>query len=217
MLALARPMRCAIVASGTSNARAISAVLSPPTARRVSASCEGTDSAGWQQRNRSGSVSSPPVGAGGGGSSARTASSRRWRACSLRNSSTSRREATVTNQARGSSGRPSRFHCCAAASSASCTASSHASNCLWRRTRAPRAWGANSRSRPSSDALTARAAHRRSVAPRSPRSNPGPWSDRAGAGSRLAPSRARSPAPRSRRRRPSSRPATPSPRRTVRR
>ena len=43
---LARLMRCAMVASGTTNARAISAVLSPPTARKVSATWEDGLSAG---------------------------------------------------------------------------------------------------------------------------------------------------------------------------
>jgi hypothetical protein len=46
MVALARLIRCAVVDSGTRNARAISAVLSPPTARSVSASCDGADNAG---------------------------------------------------------------------------------------------------------------------------------------------------------------------------
>ena len=55
---LARLMRCAIVASGTRNAAAISAVVSPPTARSVSASCDGGESDGWQHRNSSVSVSS---------------------------------------------------------------------------------------------------------------------------------------------------------------
>ena len=57
MLCLARLMRCAIVASGTRNALAISAVVSPPTARSVNASCEGVESEGWQHRNSSVSVS----------------------------------------------------------------------------------------------------------------------------------------------------------------
>jgi hypothetical protein len=56
---LARLIRCAIVASGTRNAAAISAVVRPPTARSVSAICDGGDSAGWQHRNSSVSVSSP--------------------------------------------------------------------------------------------------------------------------------------------------------------
>ena len=46
MLALARLIRCAIVASGTRNALAISAVVSPPTARRVSAMADGAGERG---------------------------------------------------------------------------------------------------------------------------------------------------------------------------
>jgi hypothetical protein len=46
MRCLARLIRCPTVFSGTSNARAISAVVSPPTARRVSATCDAVDSAG---------------------------------------------------------------------------------------------------------------------------------------------------------------------------
>jgi hypothetical protein len=43
---LARLMRRVMVASGTRNARAISAVVRPPTARRVSAICDAGDSEG---------------------------------------------------------------------------------------------------------------------------------------------------------------------------
>ena len=87
---LARLMRCAIVASGTRNARAISAVVSPPTARSVSAICEAGESAGWQHRNSSVSVSSSSAGgsspgagatASSAGASAAAVSSRRRRAC----------------------------------------------------------------------------------------------------------------------------------------
>ena len=46
MVCLARLMRWAIVASGTRNAAAICAVVSPPSARRVSAIWLGGDSAG---------------------------------------------------------------------------------------------------------------------------------------------------------------------------
>ena len=53
-----------------------------------------------------------------------TVSSRRWRACSLRSRWVSRRAATVINQPFGLSARPSFGHCVAAASMASCTASS---------------------------------------------------------------------------------------------
>ena len=58
MLSLARLIRWAIVASGTRNALAISAVVNPPTALRVRASCEGTESDGWQHRNSRARVSS---------------------------------------------------------------------------------------------------------------------------------------------------------------
>ena len=46
MLCFARLIRCAIVASGTRNAFAISAVVRPPTARSVSAIADGGVSAG---------------------------------------------------------------------------------------------------------------------------------------------------------------------------
>jgi hypothetical protein len=45
MVRLARLIRHVIVASGTRNARASSAVVKPPTARKVSAICEAGDSA----------------------------------------------------------------------------------------------------------------------------------------------------------------------------
>jgi hypothetical protein len=48
VLSLARLMRWAIVASGTRNACAISAVVRPPTARNVSAIAEARVNAGWQ-------------------------------------------------------------------------------------------------------------------------------------------------------------------------
>ena len=46
MLCFARLIRCAIVASGTRKAFAISAVVSPPTARSVSAIADDGVSAG---------------------------------------------------------------------------------------------------------------------------------------------------------------------------
>src|SRR6478609_122605 len=55
---LPRLIRCAMVDSGTRKAAAICAVVNPPTARRVSATCDGADSAGWQHRNSSFRVSS---------------------------------------------------------------------------------------------------------------------------------------------------------------
>ena len=47
---LARLMRCAIVASGTRYAWAIWRVVSPPTARRVSATADDGVSDGWAHR-----------------------------------------------------------------------------------------------------------------------------------------------------------------------
>ena len=85
MRCLARLIRCAMVASGTRNARAISAVVRPPTARSVSAIAEAGVSAGWQHMNSRISVSSRPVTSGGRRlAPSRPASSRRRRACSLR-------------------------------------------------------------------------------------------------------------------------------------
>jgi hypothetical protein len=54
-----RTMRCAIVASGTRNARAISSVVRPPSRRRVSATRASVDSTGWQAVKTSRSRSSP--------------------------------------------------------------------------------------------------------------------------------------------------------------
>jgi hypothetical protein len=125
---LARLIRFAMVASGTRKPAAIWAVVSPPTARSVNARCEGGDSAGWQHRNSSVSVSSGRSGVRAVGSSAACASRRR-RALSARQPSMSARVATVVSQVRGRCGTPSSGHCRDAASSASCTASSHASNC----------------------------------------------------------------------------------------
>ena len=77
---LPRLMRCAIVASGTRNARAISAVVSPPTARSVSATCDAGVRAGWAQRKSSVSVSSESTGSSSPRTSAAAISSRRCRA-----------------------------------------------------------------------------------------------------------------------------------------
>ena len=75
MLAFARVIRCAIVASGIRNAVAISAVVSPPTARSVSAIALGVVSDGWQHMNNSASVSSSftSTSAVGGGTNAHSA------------------------------------------------------------------------------------------------------------------------------------------------
>ena len=93
MLCLARLIRCAIVASGTRNALAISAVVRPPTARSVSAIADAGDSAGWQHMKSRTSVSScsvaPSLSAASaicssGGTRLTTIASRWRRAASLR-------------------------------------------------------------------------------------------------------------------------------------
>src|SRR5690606_38675159 len=148
-------MRCAIVSSGTVHAAAISAVVSPPTARNVSATDEAGVSDGWQHMNSRISESSRcSSAADSAGATARavtgvwsTASaSRRRRACSLRSWSCMRRLATWKSQPPGLDGTPSRGHCVAAATSASCTASSAAAKSPLRRTTAPMTCGARSRS-----------------------------------------------------------------------
>ena len=121
-------MRCPTVASGTSKARAISAVVRPPSARSVSATCDGTVNSGRQHKNTSANVSSTSDAAPGGaaGSSA-YAFSRRRRADSFRQVSTNRRDDVVISQPVGLAGTPSTGQLTAAASSASWTASSQSS------------------------------------------------------------------------------------------
>ena len=91
MLSLARLMRCPMVSSGTRNDFAISPVVSPPTARSVSAIADAGVSAGWQHMNSrtrvsSGSISAWPSVAGATARSASpaTAASRFRRDASLR-------------------------------------------------------------------------------------------------------------------------------------
>ena len=91
-------MRWPTVFSGTSRARAISPVVSPPTARRVSATCETVVSDGWQHSNSRVSESSTSVAGGGSTVERKTASSRLRRAASWRISSMRRRAATVISQ-----------------------------------------------------------------------------------------------------------------------
>ncbi|GAA1327793.1 hypothetical protein GCM10009592_15060 [Brachybacterium rhamnosum] len=128
---LARLMRCPIVRSSTKKHCAIWAVVSPPTARSMSATCEAVVSAGCAQSISSRRVSSgasDSTGSAGSdarpGSRAAARSSRSRRAASARRRSTARREATRVSQAAGFLGVPSRGHCSAAAMSASWTASS---------------------------------------------------------------------------------------------
>ena len=77
-------MRCAMVASGTRNAFAISAVVSPPTARKVSAIAEAGVSAGWQHMNSTINVSSWSETSAAAGSCSAVRVSRFLRDCSLR-------------------------------------------------------------------------------------------------------------------------------------
>jgi hypothetical protein len=109
---LARLMRLAMVASGTRNARAISDVVSPPTARGVSASWEGTGSMGWAAHQQQGEG---VVLTGGrrlvAQFQAATVFSRRPRALTLRHSSTTAQLAAVTSHDRGLLGMPSLVQC----------------------------------------------------------------------------------------------------------
>ena len=74
---LARTSRWAIVASGTSSARAISGVVSPPSVRSVSATCASVASDGWQHVNTSSSRSSGMVASSMSSSTASGTSSSR--------------------------------------------------------------------------------------------------------------------------------------------
>src|SRR5215213_4440020 len=126
----ARTSRCAIVASGTRNARAISVVVSPPRSRSVSATCTSVASAGWQQvkinrswSSRTGSSSS----AGSSGVCSSSTAAAAWRSSrddSRRKRSTTRLRAVVMIQPAGLGGTPLCGHRSRAAAKASCTASS---------------------------------------------------------------------------------------------
>ena len=158
IVAFARLMRWAIVASGTRNALAISAVVSPPTARSVSAICDARRQrrvAAEQQERERVVVLARALGA--------------WRRRALVGdrdrrgallapaprdvAARPRRRAGATPRPRatpaGARGRPRPGHCRDAASSASWTASSQASNGPYRRTSTPSTCGASSRSSPS--------------------------------------------------------------------
>ena len=111
----ARVIRCAIVASSTRKARAISAVVSPPTARSVSAIADVSVSAGWQHMKSTVSVSSSPA--------SRLARAARRAASSSRRPATAHSAAgraaaappSASSQPRGFSGTPSRGQRSAAA------------------------------------------------------------------------------------------------------
>ena len=163
MRAFARLIRCAIVASGTRNARAISAVVRPPTARSVSGIADPGVSDGWQHRNRRTSESSSSTTDDGDvRSCTATTCSRFARARFDRHASTSRRVALRVSQPCGCSGIPVRGQRSAAAMSASWTASSAASKSPYRRASVPRTRGASSRSRSSISRCVVSVGHRRS-------------------------------------------------------
>ncbi len=138
---LARVIRCAIVVSGTRNACAISATVSPPSSRSVRATRFSGASAGWQQvkMRRSRSSSTGPVGSGGVSSVIIAASayfvsrtfSRRIRSSALR-------FAVVVSQPPGLGGGPSTGHFSSATTSASERASSARSMSPKRRIRPAR-------------------------------------------------------------------------------
>ena len=102
---LARVIRAAMVASGTRNARATSAVDRPQTSRSVSATWASRDSAGWQQVKTSRRRSSSGPGACSGVTS--SGSARRSTAC-RRSASRARLRAIVVSHAPGRSGMPVR-------------------------------------------------------------------------------------------------------------
>src|SRR5579859_623676 len=127
ILALARTSRWGMVVSGTRNACAISAVVSPPSSRRVSATRAAAPSAGWQQVNISRSRSSRTGPSSSGSSWA--CSSAAWaylssRAASRRSRSMARLRAVVMIHPAGLGGSPADGHRLAASANASWTASS---------------------------------------------------------------------------------------------
>src|SRR4051812_30163894 len=125
-------MRCASVASGTRNARAISSVVRPPTSRRVSATRASRPSTGWQEMNTSRRTSSSTTSSSAAAQSGSSASvSSRPSSAVLRCSVALRRKVSIArcfavamSQAPGRSGTPVAGHCSSAATSASCASSS---------------------------------------------------------------------------------------------
>ena len=118
----ARESRRFIVSSGTRNARAISSVRSPPSARKVSATCASSPSAGWQQVKISSSRSSGNVVSSISSSTASGTSSRRVFSASVRSRrrrSIARLRAVIVSQAPGLGGVPSRGQRSAATANAS--------------------------------------------------------------------------------------------------
>ncbi len=112
ILRFARVRRWLIVGSGTRNARAISSVVTPPRVRKVSATCDSTDNAGWQHMKISSSRSSGNVVGAIGSSCGSAASSRAFVANvrSRRMRSIARFRAVLTSHVPGFVGTPSRGH-----------------------------------------------------------------------------------------------------------
>ena len=119
----ARESRRFIVSSGTRNARAISSVRSPPSARKVSATCASRPSEGWQHVKISSSRSSGNVFVSSiTSSTASGTSSRRVFSASVRSRrrrSIARLRAVIVNHAPGLGGVPSRGQRSAATANAS--------------------------------------------------------------------------------------------------
>ncbi len=127
IFALARVSRFATVCSGCRNARAISAVRSPQTSRRVSATCDSGDRAGWQHVKiiRSWSSATGGTVTSSVGTASTTASvSLACLVDSRRSRSSARLRATVVIHAPGLRGTPRSGQLRSASANASCTASS---------------------------------------------------------------------------------------------
>jgi hypothetical protein len=108
---LARERRRFMVSGGTRKALEISPVVSPPSARRVSATWASAARAGWQLMNTSSSRSSGIAVSSASISTAAWRSSSRVLAASVRlrrRRSIARLRAVVTSQAPGFAGGPSR-------------------------------------------------------------------------------------------------------------
>lgn len=184
-LRLVRTSRCAIVGSGTRNARATCAVVRPSTARSVSASRASGDRDGWQQANSIGNRSSgvPPPGSRGAGGSASAACAAaapasRWRRARARSRSTARRCAVVVSHPPGLGGTPRVGQVRSASTSASCTASSATSKSPVRRCRWATTTAASRRTTRDSSASSVPGAVRRGPpvtrTPRPPRAGSSP-------------------------------------------
>src|SRR5487761_52491 len=119
----ARTMRCATVASVSRNALAISPVVKPATARRVSATCASCESAGWLHVKISRRRSSVSDGSGANGERSNPASFSRY-LLSRRRMSMARRRAVVIYHAPGLSGMPCSGHFSTATTRLSWTTSS---------------------------------------------------------------------------------------------